>query len=128
MRRLFLEVRANPQPAMIETLVARTRERLQNMENPSLGLGTAMLAFAHFNRKDEVLTTLLSWPKPDDLAIMAEIYFRPEFVEVRRDPRFLLVARRAGLLDYWRKSGRWPDFCSAAGQTYDCKAEAAKLG
>ena len=29
---------------------------------------------------------------------------------LRRDPRFLLVAERIGLLDYWR-TGRLPDFC-----------------
>lgn len=126
-RRAFLDVRENPQPEAIEGLLAGVRERLRNMENPSLGLGTAVLTFAHFDKTDDILSTLLSWPKPDDLAVMAEIYFRPEFLQVRRDPRFLLVAKRAGLLDYWLKSGRWPDFCSAPDQPYDCKAEAAKL-
>ncbi len=29
---------------------------------------------------------------------------------MRRDPRYILLARRVGLLDYWR-SGRPPDFC-----------------
>lgn len=32
---------------------------------------------------------------------------------LRRDPRFLAVAARVGLLDYWR-SGRLPDFCTIA--------------
>lgn len=34
----------------------------------------------------------------------------PAAVPLRRDPRFLLVAERVGLLDYWR-TGRLPDFC-----------------
>jgi len=29
---------------------------------------------------------------------------------MRRDPRYLALAQRTGLLDYWR-SGRPPDFC-----------------
>ena len=37
------------------------------------------------------------------------------------------LAKRAGLVDYWEKSGKWPDFCSETDQPYDCKAEAAKL-
>jgi hypothetical protein len=32
---------------------------------------------------------------------------------MRRDPRFLPLADRVGLLDYWR-SGRLPDFCTKA--------------
>jgi hypothetical protein len=34
---------------------------------------------------------------------------------------------RLGLVDYWRASGHWPDFCSEPGLPYDCKAEATKL-
>ena len=30
---------------------------------------------------------------------------------LRRDPRYLLIADRVGLLAYWR-SGRLPDFCT----------------
>jgi hypothetical protein len=32
---------------------------------------------------------------------------------MRRDPRYLALAQRLGLLDYWR-SGRMPDFCTQA--------------
>ena len=34
----------------------------------------------------------------------------PALARLRRDPRFLVVAERVGLLDYWRR-GRLPDFC-----------------
>jgi len=37
------------------------------------------------------------------------------------------VAQRFGLLEHWRRSGKWPDFCVEPGLPYDCKAEAAKL-
>ena len=30
---------------------------------------------------------------------------------MRRDPRYLPLARRLGLIDYWR-TGRLPDFCT----------------
>jgi hypothetical protein len=46
---------------------------------------------------------------------------------MRRDPRFMPLAARLGLVDYWRSSGPWPDFCSEPGLPYDCKVEAARL-
>lgn len=46
---------------------------------------------------------------------------------MRRDPRFMPLAQRLGLLNYWHSTGHWPDFCSEPGLPYDCKAVAAKL-
>lgn len=37
------------------------------------------------------------------------------------------AAKRIGLLAYWQKSGKWPDFCSQPGFPYDCKKVAAAL-
>ena len=125
--RMLLAARQNPVPATIEPFMAHIRERLRNMENPSAGIGFATVAFATFDRKEDLFTTLLSWPKPDDIAIISEVFFRPEFKEERRDPRFLRIAQRAGLLDYWCQSGDWPDFCFESEFPYDCKVEAAKL-
>lgn len=44
---------------------------------------------------------------------------------LRSDPRFMALAEKAGLTDYWRSSGHWPDFCAEPGLPYDCKAVAA---
>jgi hypothetical protein len=45
---------------------------------------------------------------------------------MRRDRRFMQLAKRAGLTDYWRQTGRWPDFCAEPDLPYDCRAEAAR--
>ncbi len=37
-----------------------------------------------------------------------------------RDPRFKPLAARFGLLDYWRDTGKWPDFCAGAKPAVDC--------
>jgi len=37
------------------------------------------------------------------------------------------LAKRVGLLDYWEKSGKWPDYCAEPDMPYDCKKETAKL-
>ena len=55
------------------------------------------------------------------------MFFFPPTAAMRRDPRFMKLAARIGLVDYWRSTGKWPDFCSEPGLPYDCKTEAAKL-
>lgn len=48
----------------------------------------------------------LDQPDPES----TEFIVSPAAAPLRRDPRFLGLARRVGQLDYWR-SGRRPDFC-----------------
>jgi tetratricopeptide (TPR) repeat protein len=55
------------------------------------------------------------------------VLFNPPAAAMRRDPRFIALAARLGLVDYWRSTGKWPDFCTEPGLPYDCKAEAAKV-
>jgi TolB-like protein len=38
--------------------------------------------------------------------------FGPETVVMREDIRFIPIVKRLGLVDYWRTSGHWPDFCA----------------
>jgi len=37
--------------------------------------------------------------------------FMPWMAPARADPRIILVFEHLGLVDYWRSSGTWPDFC-----------------
>ena len=52
----------------------------------------------------------------------------PAFRTFRYDPRFMRFVARTEVLDYWRSSGHWPDFCREPDLPYDCEAEAAKAG
>jgi hypothetical protein len=54
------------------------------------------------------------------------VFFRPFMAKFLADPRFMPLAARLGLVDVWRVTGLWPDYCSASGAPYDCRAEAAK--
>ena len=56
------------------------------------------------------------------------VLFRPPFHEFRKNRQFIALAARFGLVDYWQKTGVWPDFCREPDLPYDCKAEAAKVG
>ena len=53
--------------------------------------------------------------------------FAPAAAPMHRDPRFMPLAARFGLVDDWRATGRWPDFCDEPGLPYDCRQEAARL-
>lgn len=53
--------------------------------------------------------------------------FQPETGGLRRDPRFMQLAARFKLIDYWRRTGHWPDFCRDPGLPYVCTQEAAKV-
>jgi TolB-like protein len=74
----------------------------------------------------------------DDAFVLAENYtpYEPvwpadlfffDMAPLHRDPRFMKLAARIGLVDYWTTSGHWPDFCSMPGLPYDCRKEAARL-
>jgi tetratricopeptide (TPR) repeat protein len=84
-------------------------------------------ALGPLNRVDQLYAFLDQWPMEQDLQGMTYVLFRPWLANVRRDPRFIRFAQRLGLLDYWEKSGNWPDFCAEPDMPYDCKKEAAKL-
>ncbi|HXU98952.1 MAG TPA: winged helix-turn-helix domain-containing protein [Caulobacteraceae bacterium] len=50
--------------------------------------------------------------------------FSPAMAAFRNDPRFWPIAWRAGLIDYWRTTGEWPDFCRTQLET--CRTQAAR--
>jgi hypothetical protein len=53
--------------------------------------------------------------------------FYPLTAPLRRDRRFMQLAARIGLVDYWRSTGKWPDFCSDPALPYNCQTEAKAL-
>jgi hypothetical protein len=85
-------------------------------------LGDIDDAFAQTDR----LFTPQALAKPQAIAPDTSFLFSPLTQPMRRDPRFIALMGRLGVLDYWRTSGHWPDFCAEPGLPYDCKMEAAK--
>jgi DNA-binding winged helix-turn-helix (wHTH) protein/TolB-like protein len=79
-------------------------------------LGFTDDAFAVANRYD-----------PSSCGCDHSILFFTLTAPMRRDPRFMQLAARIGLVDYWRSSGRWPDFCNEPGLPYDCRKAVAAL-
>lgn len=123
----YLQARLDPSAANIDRML-RILKRLK-VESQPQNRGTlsyAVQALGEFRQTDEVFDWLGRFP-PDAIANGSYILFRPALAEVRRDRRFMQVANRIGLVDFWRESGRWPDFCGEPTLPYDCKQEAAEL-
>jgi tetratricopeptide (TPR) repeat protein len=125
----LIQARIDPSPANVKRLVDFLRGRKDRFKGTAGAnrLGYYTLAMAGFHQHDELFDTLTHWFKPDDLALISASYFCPELHEFRKEPRFFVIMKQAGLVDYWRKSGKWPDFCFETDMPYDCKTEAAKL-
>ena len=49
--------------------------------------------------------------------------FTPVMRDVRRDPAFVGLAARMGLLKYWRETGKRPDFCTGRNAASECSPQ-----
>ena len=94
------------------------RQRPEASTGPVHGHGQFKIADELFSLLDPSIHT-----EPELFSVL----FRPPFREFRKDRRFIPLAARFGLVEYWQTTGVWPDFCREPDVAYDCKAEAAKL-
>jgi tetratricopeptide (TPR) repeat protein len=120
----FLEARIDPRPAKIEKAVQGFRARYRTNNGHIASYLQALGTFGRVQEAYEVVWTPMSL---DSLMSGTEVLFRSYNRSIRADPRFIALAAKLGLLQYWEKSGIWPDFCSEPELRYDCRAEAAKL-
>ena len=51
-----------------------------------------------------------------------EMLWEPDSGSLRRDPRFVALAAKFHVADFWHMTGMWPDFCSSRSWPYDCSA------
>lgn len=84
-------------------------------------------ALAEFGRHEELIDFLLR-TDPRIPYTTTWVIFRPSFLALHKDRRFMEIAKRFGVSDFWRDTGKWPDFCGRPDIPYDCRAEVAKLG
>jgi DNA-binding winged helix-turn-helix (wHTH) protein/tetratricopeptide (TPR) repeat protein len=114
--------RKGREPARVEAFV---RETLKEFDAGQRYASNAMLMLENVGAVNDVFA-LAARATPAD-PVDPEVLFRPFADGVRRDPRFMPLAAKLGVVDYWRTSGKWPDFCSAPHPPYDCRAQAGAL-
>lgn len=50
------------------------------------------------------------------------VLWYPYKTQVRATPEFKDIVRELGLVDYWRKTGNWGDFCKPVGSDdFECR-------
>lgn len=119
----YLRARLEPSPVNVTRAIGDAFGLYRkNASNFWVYIETLALFGRHEQLVDALMTAEVS---QTDRVIW--VLFRPVFRKLHHDLRFMRIAQRYGLIDYWSQSGKWPDFCAESGLPYDCKAEAAKL-
>lgn len=119
----FLQARLDPTRANIDRAVAAQEQMHRQFPVYVSGL---VVTLATFGRNEEALQALLAYKHPEAAGFNSEGWFRSATRGMRHDPRFMQAMSRVGLVDYWARSGKWPDFCFDPKLPYDCKKVAAK--
>lgn len=117
----FLKARIDPTSSNIADVIERSRAAVRS---DPLWIYNHLQILAEFDRTDEMAKLLLAWPRTYLVDHISEVWFRPAFSDLHRDPRFMAIAARFGVARFWIQSGRWPDFCFDPAIPYDCKAAA----
>jgi DNA-binding winged helix-turn-helix (wHTH) protein/Flp pilus assembly protein TadD/TolB-like protein len=120
----FLLARIDPSPGKIEAALDAARPRRPGVQ-PYISF--YVQALATFGRIDEDFATMNASQSDPFWREGTWVLFRPHMHPLWSDPRFIAFAVRLGLVDYWARSGHWPDFCADPDLRYDCRAEAQRL-
>jgi adenylate cyclase len=126
----FIEAKRNPTPENIGNI----RRSLESHFAKTGGVDVSRLVYAaHLGLVDEayrIAERAHLGPRGADDDIMGPDGYRPALLfhagmpELRRDPRFVPLCARLGLVEFWLETKKWPD---CAGEVpYDFKAECEK--
>jgi class 3 adenylate cyclase/TolB-like protein len=114
-------------PSRDPAKVAAVQQAVRRIDGANqVALRVGIQCLAQLGKVDEAFQQAERF-RPDVYGVDGSVtFFLPSTASMRRDRRFMPLMARIGLVDYWRTSAKWPDFCSEPGLPYDCKAEAAK--
>ncbi|THD77069.1 MAG: adenylate/guanylate cyclase domain-containing protein [Phenylobacterium sp.] len=130
---LSLEALRNPGPTARAEQLERLRREVADtgmLQLPGIVLGHAL------GLQDEVFDLIdqasFSYMHDERGALVARtaptfIFSRGMSQPLMRDVRFVTLCAKLGLCDYWVATNRWPDCAAAVADSYDFKAESARL-
>lgn len=119
----YLLARIHPTTENVDRTIADLRSQLG--QSPRV-IGFLIQALGEFGRDSEIYA-LIGTLAGEPAMYSSEALFRPGLRNFRQNPKFMTVAKKLGLLQFWQSSGNWPDFCFDGDLPYDCKKEASKL-
>jgi adenylate cyclase len=122
-----------PTPERLAMFIASAWKRIETKGAVSLSwlmmlcaVGEVDAAFALADASSFAAMFDLEGAPPDDRMLLG-ILFGCGNASMRRDPRFVGLCARLGLVDYWQTSGHWPDCVTEIAHYYDFHAEAGRL-
>ncbi|MDB5431784.1 MAG: hypothetical protein JWP35_2900 [Caulobacter sp.] len=121
----FLDARQTRDPARRKRAAAMIMALAGAPSDGALHRSDAILALNLLGDLDDAFA-LAGRGYSDDGDFSAFALYAPPTAPMRADPRFWPLAAQLRLLDYWRTSGRWPDFCDGLKGAESCQARAAQ--
>jgi len=129
----YVAIRRDPSPSSRGQLVEAARRRF--FQNGTADLGLLQDA-AEMGAMDEAYSIALQGrfgPTGSDRDRLGYDAYRPVMLfnamypALRRDPRFVKLCARLGLVEYWLATGRWPDCVDEVAPYYEFKSECARV-
>jgi tetratricopeptide (TPR) repeat protein len=118
----FLLARAQPTPEHAEAAI---RDVLRASEEE---VWPRVLNLADLGAVDQAYKLLQNPARLRELRHNgSDILFRADTRSLRLDRRFMQLADKLGLANFWQSNDYWPDFCYDKDLPYDCKTEARRL-
>jgi hypothetical protein len=119
--RAYLQARQSGDQARMRRAALDLLELVRARQFSSAAVAAALSNVGEVDAAYEIMEAYLRFRNVEPASL-----FLPPFEAMRRDRRFMAMLRDTGLLQYWRETGRWPDFCASRGLPYECAAEAAR--
>lgn len=129
----LLGVMRDPAPVARRRIINAARKRFDKTGHANLD---ALVYAAYLGAADEaheIGARAKFGPADNDVATMGydayrtSILFYAPFPELRRDPRFVRLCAKLGLVEYWLATQHWPDCVDEVAPYYDFKAECEKI-
>lgn len=91
----------------------------------------ARIAFGDIDGAFELAQYVAGWGDPDHFLpagnLQSSTLLTVQAKAMQRDPRFMPLMHKLGVLAIWQDTDHWPDFCQLPDLPYDCRAEGKQL-
>ena len=121
--RRLAETRLSKQPTQIADFIDWLK---QQVAGGQIGADFAAPLMAGFGDVDGAFKIAFAY-RGNVINIDPAFLWQPESLSLRRDRRFIGLAARLHVADFWGKTGLWPDFCSTPDWPYNCAAEQRRV-